>query len=198
MSCAEVDELAGLFVLDALGPEDGRAVQAHLASCPELHRPFADVAASVAALPLAVEPRDAPAGMRERVLSAVSNTPQVPDWPAPLAQVARGAGGPTEVVLVPSPAPVPPQAARTRWRDRLAGRSHSRNERGTWRWAGLAASALAVVLVAVGVLGSLQRQLTETDRLQLLRGAVVAAADPATTVAPLTALSPVFETLPSR
>jgi hypothetical protein len=81
------------------------------------------------------------------------------------------------------------EASPPSWWQRLVGRGDGhagRAERSAPRWAGLAASALAVVLVAAGVVVSLQRQLSETDRLELLRSAVAAAADPATSVAPLT------------
>jgi hypothetical protein len=201
LSCAEVDDLAGLFVLDALEPAERLAVEAHISGCPEAHQTFADLGAGVSAMPLAVEPRDAPAGTRDRVLAAVANTPQIPDWPVAPARAAGGAGAGAATASAPV-APTPtttrpasagaglaPEAPRPSWWERLAGRGDGqagRAERRAPRVAGLAASALAVVLVAAGVVVSLQRQLSETDRLQLLRSAVAAAADPATTVAPLT------------
>jgi hypothetical protein len=202
LSCAEVDDLAGLFVLDALEPAERVAVEAHLSGCPEAHQTFADLGAGVSAMPLVVQPRDAPAGTRERVLAAVANAPQSPDWPAAPARVASGAGAgaaassapvaPTATVAradLAGGAGLAPEAPRPSWSERLAGRGDDRAgraERSAPRWASLAASALAVVLVTAGVVVSLQRQLSETDRLQLLRSAVAAAADPATTVAPLT------------
>ncbi len=77
--CAQVDELAGLFVLDALTPEESTAVREHLARCDRTHDAFAELAPVTGALAASVEPVDAPADLRDRVLYAVAATAQIPD-----------------------------------------------------------------------------------------------------------------------
>src|SRR5687768_176309 len=72
MTHAEVVELSGLYVLGALEPSEKRAVDQHLASCPELHAEYAEVGGVVPALATLASPMDAPAGIKSRVLAAVA------------------------------------------------------------------------------------------------------------------------------
>jgi anti-sigma-K factor RskA len=65
---------AGLYVLDALAPEDRRAFQRHLESCPQCRAEVDGLAPAVLGLAQAV-PQIAPAPvLRERVLAAVAGT----------------------------------------------------------------------------------------------------------------------------
>jgi hypothetical protein len=175
LSCEQVDDLAGLYVLDALDPADARVVARHLEGCDSDHTAFAEVAASAGALALAAEVQDAPADLRDRVMSAVASTPQ-----------ARPVADPS----VPEGQPAQPdhRAGGSSLIDRLRARAGSPTgaPRRAPRWALVAVPALALVLVAIGAFGIWQGQATQTDRLALLREAVVAAADPEATVAVLT------------
>ena len=92
VTCEAVRDMAGAFVLGALGPGDDAAVRAHLASCPETHPEIAELGGVVAALaetvPL-VEPSD---GLKARIMSAAA---------ADLA--ARSAADATADGVAPSP-----------------------------------------------------------------------------------------------
>lgn len=72
LDCAEVADLAPLFVLGALAADEKAAVRAHLATCPEAHdelAAFGGTAAYLAELPEPVEP---PAALKGRLMVAVS------------------------------------------------------------------------------------------------------------------------------
>jgi hypothetical protein len=49
LTCAEVDELAGLYVLDALEAREADAVREHLATCPHSHAGFGELGSVVPA-----------------------------------------------------------------------------------------------------------------------------------------------------
>lgn len=192
MTCADVEELAGLYVLDALEPEEMAAVSSHLQRCPEAHQVFADLASTSSELIASIEPQDAPAGMRDRVMAAVASTPQQPDIagldvapgvvPDPALQGAANEGTPPTVPLTAPalPAAIAPNAGAVveppaeSWLQRHLGRRTDR--RSGWAWSGVAAGVLAIVLVAVGAVGFLQLTDDDPDRLALLRQAVAAAA----------------------
>lgn len=185
LSCQGADELAGLYVLDALEPSEADAVSAHLLDCPEAHPLFAELAATGSELLSAVEPVDTPAAMKARVMATIASTPQVPDigQPTPALPVAPplrdAAGEPVESPRPAAPVDVPPVADDAphggAWPDRLRG-GGSGARRDGWAWAGLAAGALVIVLVGAGILGAFRSSVEDTDRLGLLRQAVAAAA----------------------
>jgi hypothetical protein len=180
ISCADVDELAGLFVLDALDAADAAAVSEHLAECPQAHATFARLGAASSEMAMIVEPVDMPEPMRDRVLAAIARTPQVPDAPTHLSS---GRAHPTGS-MAGEPPVTSAAASRSGWRQWIArGRSGGGRER--LGWMGMAAAVVAVLLVVTGIVATLERRSTESDRLGLLRDAVTAAADPGNTVAVL-------------
>ena len=71
ITCDDVTELAGLYVLDALEPDEKRAVEAHLATCARAHDEIRELGGVVPALAASVEPLDAPRQLKARVLAAV-------------------------------------------------------------------------------------------------------------------------------
>jgi hypothetical protein len=176
--CAEVDDHAGLFVLDALTVEEAAAVAGHLATCDQPHESFAAMAAASGALADSVEPVMPPADLRARVLAAVAVTPQVPDDVAAVARadVAVSASPPVSIMaptpIVAAPEPVSIDAARER-------RGPSR-----LAWIGLAAAA-AIVIAALGAWNvTLQRQVSDAqDRVASLQQEVVLAQRQATDAA---------------
>jgi anti-sigma-K factor RskA len=72
LSCAEADDLAGVYVLGALERAEEERVREHLAHCHTAHVAFAEVASVVPALATLAEPVRPPLGLRELVLSAVA------------------------------------------------------------------------------------------------------------------------------
>jgi anti-sigma factor RsiW len=180
MTCAEVEEMAGLYVLDALEADHAQAVSEHLASCPAAHEAYAELASTTSALASTVDQQQPPAGLRDRVLAAVAATPQVPDAAAAPREAATDIGietgsdrGDTDAARGPS------------WLARLRGADTDQGRIRGWAAAGTAAGVIAVFLVAVGLVGSLRLQTESVERLALLRGAVAAAADPTANVAVL-------------
>jgi anti-sigma-K factor RskA len=69
MNHAEAIELAGLYVLDALGPAEREQVDAHLATCTEAHPELAQMGGVVPALAALAEPVSAPATLKSRVMA---------------------------------------------------------------------------------------------------------------------------------
>lgn len=170
LSCEEIGELAGLYVLDALDADEAEAVRAHLQGCATPHGEFAELGSVVPALAGLFEPVDAPAALKSRVMAAVT------------------AAGVPSPVQTPTGAPVPARpgrAAQTRvWEPPSAkGVAPRRESLFTW-----AMTALAVMLIAV--LGAwnvvLQARAGEVEqRAQLVAQAIAASADPDAQVAVL-------------
>lgn len=171
LTCAEVEDLAALYVIDALSVDEAAAVSAHLATCPQSHPSIAELAPLGPVLGTAAEPVDAPPELRGRVLAAIASTPQVPD-PLPMAAPSLEA---------PTPAPVTPatDGSRPGLLERLFGG-------GSRGWVAAAAVALVLVLVGAGLAATLQRGDDQGARLALLADAVQAAASGEADVATLT------------
>jgi hypothetical protein len=172
LTCAEVEDLAALYVIDALSADEAAAVDAHLVSCREPHPSFGELAPLGAAIALSAEPVDAPAGLRARVLTAVASTPQVPD-------ALPGVAGPVEGATAPT-APIPPAPRRgpSVWERLLGGANRG--------WVAAAAVGLVLVLVGLGLVTTLQRSGDEARRTELLAAAIRDAASGEATVATLT------------
>lgn len=184
MTCAEVEELAGIYVLGALEDDEAAVVAAHLADCPEAHATFAELAAAGSSLAASVEPRDTPPALRARVLETIATTPRSPAG-APqeraraeaVEEAHRQVEGPWQ-----EPLPAPP------WHQRLLERWSAGGAQGHEGLTalGVAAAAIALLFVGAGIVGSLRLATDEVARLDLLRRAVAAAAQPGTSVAVLT------------
>jgi hypothetical protein len=72
LTCDEVRELAGSFVLGALEPAEEAAVRAHFASCPEAHEEIAELGGVLPALAESVPVVEPPDGLRARILAAAA------------------------------------------------------------------------------------------------------------------------------
>ncbi len=159
-SCAEVDDLAGLYVLDVLAADEAAGVRDHLATCDQSHDAFAAAASATGALGASVEPVMPPAELRARVLAAVAATPQLPDDvpvvlrpPSVASLSAPSVSGPTPVASAPAPMSAPVSIAAERERRRPSPLA----------WFGLAAAAV-IVIAALGAWNvSLQRQVTDSQ-----------------------------------
>jgi anti-sigma-K factor RskA len=160
MSHDEALELAGLYALDALTPDEKAAVDAHLASCTEDHSEFATLAGAGSALATVAEPVNAPASLKANVLAAyrADVAPKVAPAPAPQ---------PAPVVR-----PIVASAPRPRWQ--------------APNWMGWAAAAVAIALLAVlSVYGLNLRQQADqaNQRADQLAAAVAAMTAPGSQVA---------------
>jgi anti-sigma-K factor RskA len=148
MDHAAVDELGAAYALDALEPDEARAVRDHLATCTEPHAELRGLVGADQVLAMSLDLVEPSPALRERVMASIERASQER---APVAQ---------------RPAAVePPQPRRAGWLDRLSPRV-----------ARPLAVAAVVALVAVGAWGvTLQAQLAERDRA--LRAVADAIAD---------------------
>jgi hypothetical protein len=183
LTCAEVEDLAALYVIDALAADEAAAVAAHLASCPEPHPAIAELAPLGPALGSAADPVDAPVELRRRVLAAIASTPQVPD-PVTAPPVRPEPAPVSSAPPVPAePIPAAPGIARPGLLERLFGG-------GGRGWVMAAAIGLVLVLIGAGLVATLQRGDDQAGRLALLADAVRVAATGEADVATLTGSGP--------
>jgi len=71
MTCTEIEELSGAYVLDAVTPEERMAIEAHIAHCPHCVQLIKELRATVDLLPLSVSQVAPPPQLKGRILSAV-------------------------------------------------------------------------------------------------------------------------------
>jgi hypothetical protein len=179
LTCDDVRELAGLYVLGALEPGEEAAVRDHLASCDQAHEEITELGGVVPAMLEAdlatMELVEPPAGLRDRIMAAAAAdlAERTAAPPAPLAPTA--ASVPAEPIAFPSSAERSLRPERTR----------SRTSPLDW----VLRVAAVVAIVAVGTWGlGLQRQLDAAQRFDAAVAAVVqAAGQPGATTVVLTA-----------
>lgn len=177
LTCAEVRDLAPLYVLDALTPDEAASVRDHLATCPDGHAEVVELGEVVPYLADALEPVEPPAVVGERLAAAVRADlrARARDDTAAARLVegygaAASAEGGEHVPLTPaSTAAEPRDLAAAR-----AARSAAR-PRSTWRWL-LEAAAVIALAVVVGWNLVLQGQLDAARRQASLLGAALATA----------------------
>ncbi len=114
LTCDDVREMAGAFVLGALEPSEERAIRAHLASCADAHEEIAELGGVLPALAEIVPMIEPPAALKGRIMAAAA---------AELAgrEGARAPAPSSEPIAFPTP------SARAE-RDALRGRPST----GTW------------------------------------------------------------------
>ncbi len=81
----EYQELLGAYALSSVTPEERRAVEQHLASCNDCRSEVQKLCTAVATLPLTVEDRVPPPGLRAAILDTISTDGRAADrhTPAP-------------------------------------------------------------------------------------------------------------------
>ena len=166
MTCDEIAELSGLYVLGALEPAEYQVMTRHLASCSEAHEEIRELGGVVPALAALVEPIDPPDALKARVMSAIAADAQVP-VSAPAAKLP-GRYSTTGRAL-------PPRAtapARAAW---LVPAWAS--------WGAAMAAVLIVAVVGVWALGVQSRASSAEQRAAVLADAVAAFSAPDSSVA---------------
>jgi len=165
LTCDEVREMAGAYVLGALDPADAAAVRAHLGTCKDAHEEIAELGGVLPALAESVPVVEPPAGLKARIMAAAA---------ADLAE--RTAGAATAVTSIAEPTVLPTGTERTARRARAST--------GTW------ILRIAAVVAIVGLAGwnlLLQNQLNATEAYQRSVAAVLdVAAQPGSLTAILT------------
>ena len=76
ISCEQVDELAGGYALGAVDPEEDRSMSEHLASCDQPHIEARDLIGAGAALAASTGDVAPSPGLRDRLMTTVTETPQ--------------------------------------------------------------------------------------------------------------------------
>jgi anti-sigma-K factor RskA len=152
LTCDDVREMAGAYVLGALDTAEAAAVRAHLATCPEAHDEVAELGAVIPALLEAVPIAEPPAGLKSRILAAAA---------ADLAaRTTTGTSTGTSTIappIAPVAAPVAfPSAAE---RSARAGRPST----GTWL---LRIAAVLAIVVLGGWNALLQDELSSAQRYE--------------------------------
>ncbi len=165
-SCADVDDLAGLYVLDALDADEARGVREHLETCDRRHDAFATGASATGALAESVEPVVPPAELRARVLAAVAVTPQVPDdVPVVLRPLMVASASVPAAASTPAPTTASVRTPPVDSAPALVSIDAARERRrpSALAWFGLAAAAV-IVIAALGAWNvSLQRQVSDSQ-----------------------------------
>lgn len=133
LSCDDVRELAGAFVLGALEPGEEAAVRAHLASCSDAHAEIAEAGSVLPVLDASVPVVEPAAGLKARIMAAAAADLETRAVVAPTAPVV---GAP-----IAPPAAVRPFPSA----DERATRRPGRTSPATWTM------RIAAVLV-IGVL----------------------------------------------
>jgi anti-sigma-K factor RskA len=169
MSCDEVAELAGLYVLDALEPGEAASIRAHLATCAEAHDEMRELGGVVSALASSVEPLDAPPALKARVLAAVKSEA------AAARSATRSATRSAEVE--PWTLAAPP---------RVTAPASRRWSPPAWAaWGTAVAALLIVAVVGVSAMGALSRADRAEQRSQVLAEAIAAFSAPGASTAVL-------------
>ena len=179
LTCDEVRDLAGSFVLDALDADEAAAVREHLATCPEAHEEIAELGGVVPVLAASVPVVEPPAGLKARVLAAAqADLEDRTRASAPLAEEATAAGavGPAGTSEAAAPIAFPGPADRER-----------RRRRPVAAWALGIAAVVAIALLGASTL-VLRSQLDQAQAYQQSVQAVLdVAAKPGSLTAVLTA-----------
>jgi hypothetical protein len=184
LTCDEVEELSGLYVLGALTPDEEEQVRAHLATCDQAHATLEQLAPVVPGLLETIEPIDPPDALRASVLAAIATTPQLG------ADSAEPVGGPllSGATAVVASAPVTASAPAAASAPISLDAERARRRPGWERWIRPALAAAAVFLIVVlGATVVVQRQqASDSDaRNQALQTALTAMTQPGTQFARL-------------
>jgi anti-sigma-K factor RskA len=148
LTCDEVREMAGAYVLGALDAAEAAAVRAHLATCDDTHDEVAELRAVVPALLEVVPIMEPPAGLKSRILAAAA---------ADLA--ARTTTGTPTFAPSGAPAPAPVAFPSAAQRSARAGRAST----GTWL---LRIAAVLAIVVLGGWNALLQDELSSAQRYE--------------------------------
>jgi anti-sigma-K factor RskA/putative zinc finger protein len=178
LTCDEVRELAGSFVLGALDGTQEAAVREHLASCPEAHEEIAELGGVLPVLAESVPMVEPPAGLRDRIMAAAA---------ADLEERDRGSA-----VSAPAPAPADATAPADAMApvafpgptERRAGR---RGGASTATWLLRIAAVVAIAVLGISNL-LLRAQLSQSQSFeQAVQAVLDVSAKPGSLTAVLTA-----------
>jgi anti-sigma-K factor RskA len=172
MTCAEVTELSGLFVLDALEPEERRAVVAHLETCTEAHEEVRAVGGVAPALAGLAAPVDAPPELKSRVMTAYAADAAAGQLAAQTQKLPGRFSTGGRAARPPAVAPVSAVPSRAAW------------QLPTWAsWTMAIAAVLVVAVVGVWGIGLQNRVSQAEQQAAELSQAIAAFSEPGSSVA---------------
>jgi anti-sigma-K factor RskA len=186
LTCHDVRELAGSFVLGALEPDEAAAVREHLADCPEVHEEIAQLGGVLPALAASVPVAEPPDGLKARIMaaaaadlaertSAAGTAPRTTVEPAPSLAAAPSAAAPAAPAAAPIAFPGP------------AERETRRRGTSATSWVLRIAAVVAIVALGASTL-VLRNQLDAADAYEQSVAQVLdVAAQPGSLTAILTA-----------
>jgi anti-sigma-K factor RskA len=163
LTCGDVSELAGLYVLDALEPEERERIRAHLATCNEAHEEIRELGGVVPAVAAMATPVESPPELKNRVMAAIAAEARAASAPLTAEPLVaqREAATPRRPIVANERAPLP--AERSAWRPPV------------WASWGTAVAAV-LVLAVVGVWGlGLQARADEVARRDAVVSQAIAA-----------------------
>jgi hypothetical protein len=155
LTCDDVRELAGAFVLGALDPDEAAAVREHLATCADAHAEIAELGGVLPVLDASVPQVEPSAGLKTRLMAA--------------AAADLEARGTAPITSVPEAVVAPVVAFPTA--DERAARP-ARRQTSVLSWA-MRIAAVLVIGVLVGWNLLLQGQLSATQAYQQQVAAVI-------------------------
>jgi anti-sigma-K factor RskA len=144
LTCDEVRDMAGSFVLGALDADEAAAVREHLADCPEAHEEIAELGGVLPVLAASVPVVEPPAGLGDRIRAAAAadlaaRTSAVAAVVTPATDAGPTTTPPASTATQPASAPIAfPSAAEREKR------------RGTSATAWILRIAAVVAIVALG------------------------------------------------
>ena len=169
MTHQEAIELSGLYVLDALTPDERAQVDGHLRTCTLDHPEFAEAGGVTPALATLAEPIAAPAELKTKILDAYRAQAGAPQ-PASRPAVAQPLMRPAPAMR--APATQAPATHPATWR------------MPTWAgWASAMAAVLILAVVGVWAVGESGQADQANRRAQQLAQAVTAMTAPGSQVA---------------
>jgi hypothetical protein len=179
LTCDDVRELAGVYVLGALDDDEIRLLRAHVSDCPDSHAEIAALGGVVPALASLVEPVPGPAGLKTRVMAAIA------------AEAAVGTAEP-DAAATTRPALVGPARVGTA-RPESPSRRFELERPNLSRW--LSWGAVAAALLLIAALGAstviLQSRADRAEeRVALLADAIGVMTQPGAAVATLQGTGP--------
>jgi anti-sigma-K factor RskA len=171
LTCEEVSELAGLYVLDALEPDEREHVREHVATCSQAHAEIRELGGVVPAISVMAPPVESPRELKSRVLAAIAAEPR----PVGARRTAE--------------APIDEGEAVSPRRPVFAERAPRPVARGVWRppvwasWGAAIAAVLVLAVVGVWALGLQGRADQAARRDAIVSEAIAAFSQPGSSVA---------------
>jgi anti-sigma-K factor RskA len=173
-----VRDLAGLYALGALAPDEAAAVRQHVATCALEHAEIDEAGAVVGALLQTVEPAEPSAALKGRLMAAAESDLREGRHPS-----TAGAGPGADVPPVPI-APRPAAATVPTTAPKVVSLDTERSRR-SFRWVSLAAAAGLILAVGLGAWNvALRGQLADAEAYrQGVQAALVLASEPGSSTA---------------